>query len=84
MNLTEKLSEIKKELIPISPKKILNDGVNKKIGRTERTYKKAIEENCRYILSRSSYKALMCIDRYNRKKEKMNGKETNYGFIETI
>lgn len=84
MTLDEKLNEIKKELIAISPKKILRDGLNKKLGRSDKKYQKAIEENCRYILSRSNYKAMLAISRYEKRKEKNNETEAKYGFVEVI
>lgn len=84
MTLEEKLNEIKKELIVVSPKKILRDGLNRKLGRSSKRYQKAIEENCRYILSRSNYKAMLAISRYEKRKEKNNETEDKYGFVEII
>lgn len=83
MTLKETLNEIKKELIPRDRDEIFREGVNIKLGRNERKYENAVEANCKYILSRSNYKAMMAIDRYNKRKEK-NNEETKYGFIETI
>lgn len=84
MSLKETLNEIRKELTPLDRNKIFEEGVNIKLGRTKENYEKAIELNCRYILSRSNYKALMAIDRYNKRKEKNNEEESEYGFIEII
>lgn len=84
MTLRETLEKIQQELTPINRNKILVEGVNKKLGRTEREYNDAVELNCKYILSRSNYKALMAINRFNKRKEKNDEEESEYGFIEII
>ena len=85
MTLREKLKQIKNELTPQDPESIFREGVNIKLGRSEDKYEDAIRKNCAYILSRNNYKAMMAIDRYNRRKEKnKDEEETNYGFVEII
>lgn len=85
MTLKENLNNIKRELEPRDPGQILEEGLNIKLGRTERNYEDAVKRNCMYILSRNNYKAMMAIDRYNKWKEKnQDEEESNYGFIEII
>ena len=86
MTLRDKLLEIRNELKPVKDvEKIFDDGLEMKLGRSEDNYQKAIKKNCEYILSRSNYKAIMAIDRYNRYKERHKDEQKdNYGFIETI
>lgn len=85
MTLRDKLNEINKELIKIPRDKIFNDGVNVKLERSQDNYSTIIEKNCKYIMSRNNYKAMMAIDRYNKRKEKKGNEEENkYGFIEII
>lgn len=84
MSLNANLTKIRKELTPIPRSKIMADGVSRKLGRSEKNYEKTVEANCRYILSRSNYKALMAVDRYEKYKEKNNETESSYGFIEII
>ena len=85
MTLNEKLIEIKTELIHIPKKDIIKEGVDTKLGRAQRHYEQAIEKNCKYILSRDNYKAMIAIARYTKKKERLNDEEEiKYGFVETI
>lgn len=85
MTLKETLNQINKELQPRDPDSVFEEGVNIKLGRSEDRYEDIVKKNCMYILSRKNHKVMMAIDRYNRYKEKYgNGKESNYGFIETI
>lgn len=85
MTLKDKLLHIKKELIVIDRNKIFEDGINAKLLRAEKNYTEAVENNCNYILSRSNYKAMMAIDRYNKWKEKkVSEKENKYGFVKII
>lgn len=86
MTLREKLNSIANDLKPIRKESILQQGIDTKLGRSQRKYQEAIEQNCRYILSRNNHKVLMAIDRYNRRKEKENNdeKEDKYGFVEVI
>ena len=85
MTLREKLNQINKELQPIDRDSILQEGLDIKLGRSEKNYQEAIQRNCMYILSRNNHKAMMAIDRYNKRKEKNNDdEESNYGFIEII
>lgn len=85
MTLRDKLISIEKELVDLDREKIYNDGVDIKLGRSEDNYQHIIEENCKYILSRSNYKAMMAIDRYNKRKEKNKDEKKNeYGFIQII
>ena len=85
MTLKDKLLEIKKELVVLDRDKMFEDGVNVKLLRSEDNYKKAIENNCEYILSRNNYKAIMAMDRYDRWKEKKANEEKNkYRFIKVI
>ena len=85
MTLNEKLREIKTELKRIPKNEIIKDGVDTKLGRSRRNYEEAIEKNCKYILSRDNYKAMIAIARYAKKKERLNDEEEiKYGFVETI
>lgn len=85
MILRDKLLEIKKELIYMDRDKIFKDGVSNKLSRSEEKYQNDIKNNCDYILSRSNYKAMMAINRYNKWKEnKRNEEKNNYGFVEVI
>ena len=85
MTLNEKLKEIKTELKRIPKNEIIKDGVDTKLGRSRRNYEEAIEKNCKYILSRDNYKAMIAISRYEKKKERLNDEEEiKYGFVETI
>ena len=87
MTLRDKLLNIKKELyLDKDPKEIIKEGIDIKIGRTEDNYNETVKKNCMYILSRSNYKVMMAIDRYNRRKDRINKNEENdkYGFVETI
>lgn len=85
MTLRGTLNQIKDELKPQDKDKILQSGVDLKLGRTEKNYEEAVKRNCMYILSRNNHKAMMAIDRYNKRKEKnQDDKESNYGFIEII
>ena len=86
MTLNEKLTKIKTELKRIPKNEIIKDGVDTKLGRSRRNYEEAIEKNCKYILSRDNYKAMIAISRYTKKKERLNDEEEEikYGFVETI
>lgn len=85
MTLKEILIQIDKELQPRDPQSVFEEGVNLKLDRSEDRYKEIVKKNCMYILSRKNHKVMMAIDRYNKYKEKYgDGKESNYGFIETI
>lgn len=87
MTLRDKLLNIKKELyLDKNPKEIIQEGIDIKIGRTEDKYNETVKKNCMYILSRSNYKVMMAIDRYNKRKDRINKDEENdkYGFVETI
>ena len=86
MTLNEKLTKIKTELKRIPTNEIIKDGVDTKLGRSRRNYEEAIEKNCKYILSRDNYKAMIAISRYTKKKERLNDEEEEikYGFVETI
>ena len=78
MTLRDKLLNIKKELyLDKSPKEIIKEGIDIKIGRTEDNYNETVKKNCMYILSRSNYKVMMAIDRYNRRKDRINKNEEN-------
>lgn len=83
-SIYSKLLEIKKELEKCEKEKskVLQYGIDLKLNRTTNLYNKAVELNCDYILSRSNYKALKAMDRYNKKKEKID--ENNWGFIKSI
>lgn len=71
------LLQIKKDLV--EDPETLKKGLDKKLNRSESNYEKSIIKNCEYILSRNSYKALMTIDRYNKRKERNNyEEETKY------
>ena len=86
-NTYKKLISIKKELNNCITFKdtILQNELDKKLTKIDELYNKTIELNCDYILSRSNYKVLKTIDRYNKKKEKTNNENKfNRGFIETI
>lgn len=84
MILRETLHKIKQELDTIDKigKDSLDLGLDIKMHRVENLYTESIRQNCKYILSRSNYKAMMVIDRYY-KKENRDDKD-NYGFIEII
>lgn len=85
MTLRDKLLDMEKEAKYQSPERIYSDGVNTKLTRSQKNYENNIEENCKYILSRSNYKAMMAMDRYSKWKEnRKDGKEDEYGFIEVI
>ena len=86
MTLNEKLTKIKTELKRIPKNEIIKDGVDTKLGRSRRNYEEAVEKNCKYILSRDNYKAMIAIARYTKKKERLNDEEEEikYGFVETI
>ena len=79
--LYDKLIQIRSELIENA--NVLEEGLDKKLDRTSKAYIDAVNKNCKYILSRSNYKAIMAIDRYEKHKEKSDEKKDNYGFIET-
>ena len=80
--LYKNLNEIKKDLN--KKEDPLKRGVNIKINRSLSNYRKNIELNCKYILSRNNYKAFMAIDRYTKRKERnKNEEEVKWGFIET-
>lgn len=83
----KKLMEIKKELKDCLKLKdnVLKNELDRKLNKIDDMYNKTIELNCDYILSRSNYKVLKTIDRYNKQKEKKgNEDKLNRGFIETI
>jgi len=62
----------------------LQEGLNIKTNRSIENYRKNIELNCKYILSRSNYKVVTSIEKYMKKKEKVGNEEKNkWGFIET-
>ena len=85
MTLHDKLLNIKSELVYRNPKELFDEGVNIKLVRSQNNYTKALKENCDYILSRSTYKAMMAIDKHTRYKEKnKNDKKINYGFVKVI
>lgn len=85
MTLNEKLTSIKTELKRIPKNEIIKEGVDTKLGRSQKNYEEAIEKNCKYILSRDNYKAMIAIARYAKKKERLNDEEEiKYGFVETI
>jgi len=53
--------------------------------RAVTNYEHTVKLNCRYILTRSNYKAIKAIERYNKKKERDQDEDKfEYGFIEVI
>lgn len=87
MSTYTKLIHIKRELNDCLNLKdsVLKNELDRKLNKIDYMYNKTIELNCDYILSRSNYKVLKTIDRYNKQKEKtQNENKLNRGFIETI
>ena len=75
----------KLKIAPKSAEKVYLEAARCKLGASAKHYQEVVEKNCRYILSRNNHKALMCIERYNKRKEKQNYEQENkIGFIDTL